>query len=502
MRGSHPGVATAVEAPAVARRPVYGLLGAAPRPIDAAVSRALRLFVLAASGIVVAYGVAGTLGFSQGRALANASLPVALGLICVGCAAALIRRSSLFVLMPIPWFLLTSAAYFGLGPLLFVYGRPEAIEQANLFYPVTEETLFRTNVLNAVCILTVVAAYWASSRSAPMRSVARLLEMRAVPERRWLIAFLVVGLGVKLTLALPYNFGVLPFVPPTSVMVFGTLASVGSLMLSRRVFLGQLKWLPLLLLVAAVDIGGGVLQFSKLGVLLAVIFIGIGAYLARPKPGVAVSVFLAMSLTYVFLVPLVNFGRRAVGPDAGASARGQATVSFLSGRPMGAASQATEAQGWWLRLSYPPVQAFVMNAYDSGFGGTSLKAIPMSLIPRFLWPNKPIVTIGAQLTYLINGSATSQSSPTSFGEGYWNGGWVLGLGVAAWMGVVFGFFEALCMRQLAGGNFGVLPFAALGMLMGLRPDDWFGPTFVGGFAIALTVYASCLCYAWLIRGRR
>jgi hypothetical protein len=501
-QGSHVGSTAVVGALPNSWGPGHGLLGAGPKPDHAALSWPLRLFLLSGFGILLAYGVAGSLGSSQGRALANAILPLALGLLCLGCAASLIRRSSLFVLMPFPWFLLTSAAYFGLGPLLFVFGLPETIAQANLFYPVTEETLFRTNALNAVCILTVVATFWASSRLAPMRGVARALRMRAVPERRWLIVFVVVGLGVKLTLTLPYNYGVLPFVPPTSVMVFGTLTSVASLMLSRRVFMGQLKWLPLFLVVAALDIGGGVLQFSKLGVLLAVIFIGIGAYLARPTLVMAASFFLVAVLAYVVLIPLVNFGRRAVGPDADASARGQATVSFVSGRSGGTASQDADTQGWWLRLAYPQVQTFVMDAYDSGVGGTSLQAVPMSLIPRFLWPTKPIVTIGAELTYLINGSSSSQSSPTSFGEGYWNGGWLLALGVAAWMGLVFGFFETVCLGQLAGGNFGVLPFAALGMLMGLRPDDWFGPTYVGGFAISLTVYASCLWYAWLVRGRR
>jgi hypothetical protein len=284
-------------------------------------------------------------------------------------------------------------------------------------------------------------------------------------------------------------------------MVFGVFTSVALLLLSRRVFMGQFRLLPLFALVAGLELVGGILTFSKLEALLAVIFIGIGAYLARPTRKMAVSFLVLAVIGYVWLIPLVQYGRQAIGVSANVAKREQAAISFVTGRPIGVASQEDEGiQEWWARLSYAPVQAFVMDAYDIGDRGTSLLAVPMALIPRFLWPGKPVMTTGAQLTYLINGNSQSQSSPTSFGEGYWNGGWLLALGVAAWMGVVFRFFQTSCLDQIAEGNFGVLPFVALGVLMGLRPDDWFGLTYLGGFAIAVVVYVSCLVLARELRG--
>ena len=502
MQGPSAGLATVVGPPPGLRVQGHGFLGVEGRAGDPTHSRVLRSFVLAAVGILLLYGVAGSLGTSEGRAMANATLPAAMGLLCLGCAAALVRTSSLMVLMPTPWFLVTSAAYFGLGPLLFVFGPPGTIEDANIFWPVTEESLFRTNVLNAACIVTVVTVYWVSGRSGLLRSVGRLLRMAALPEQQWLKVFLVVGVAVKYLLYLPYAFGVLTFIPASSFMVFGGLSSVALLMLSRRVFSGQWRFLPLFMVVAGLELAGGLLTFSKLEALLVVIFIGVGAYLARPTRTLAVGFCLVAGSAYLVLIPLVNYGRRSVGPSAGASDRGQAFVNYTFGGPAVVPAQDEDIAGWWSRLSYPPVQTFVMDAYDSGAGGTSLQKIPMSLIPRFLWPSKPIVTIGDELTILINRNAGSMSSPTSFGEGYWNGGWLGALGVAVWMGLVFRFFQTICLGQLARGNFGVLPFAAMGTLMGLRADDWFGPTYVGGFAIALAVYASCLTFARALHGNR
>ena len=55
-------------------------------------------------------------------------------------------------------------------------------------------------------------------------------------------------------------------------------------------------------------------------------------------------------------------------------------------------------QGWWTRLCYSNAQAFCIRAHDAGINGNTFELILPAIVPRVLWPDKPIMTPGLNST--------------------------------------------------------------------------------------------------------
>jgi hypothetical protein len=149
-----------------------------------------------------------------------------------------------------------------------------------------------------------------------------------------------------------------------------------------------------------------------------------------------------------------------------------------------------QAQLWWARLAYSNVELFAIRQYDRGQSGTTFQLAPYTLIPRFIMPEKPWMNSGLEFTYLITGDRTMLSATGlgAIGEGYWNGGW---LGVAI-VGVVIGVLMAgltvFSIRAVTARAFMFLPISLAGIMLGLRIDDWFVPTYIGTSLQLLLVY--------------
>jgi hypothetical protein len=456
--------------------------------------------VLAAVGSV--FGLLEAFDMADMFATANMSLPAVMFASCFGAAVLATRGARVALLSPLTWFLLASAAYFGLGPLLFYYGSPETLNYVQAFYFVTDHSLLRVNLLSAICIFTVVATYHLVRRQRILSGFESGLRVGHVSWQRWLVVYAIVGFTVKYFLYLPYAYGLLAFVPPSSITVYGFLTFPALVLLSRAVFSGARRYAVVLGIVTSLEILAGLLTFSKLEVLLTIVALAIGAHLATRRLRVVASFFGGALVVYYLTIPLVNYGRRQVGISGSAETRSSVVGDYARGEGRVSDEGADSIQVWWSRMCYANAQAFVMDAYDAGQPGTSLENQLVALVPRFLWPSKPIITRGDTLTYLINGSTSSMSSPTSFAEGYWNGGWSMAVAFAAWIGVVFAFADEVCLRRLAAGDMGPLPLACLTVVVGLRPDDWFGPNYLGGFAIIITVHLACIGAALVLRAGR
>src|SRR6185437_16813150 len=76
------------------------------------------------------------------------------------------------------------------------------------------------------------------------------------------------------------------------------------------------------------------------------------------------------------------------------------------------------------RLSYVNIDAFVVDRYDSGVPGDTFHNAGAVVIPRVLWPNKPIITqLGSDLNLRVFGQEGSSLGIGHFAEAYWNFGW-------------------------------------------------------------------------------
>jgi hypothetical protein len=130
-----------------------------------------------------------------------------------------------------------------------------------------------------------------------------------------------------------------------------------------------------------------------------------------------------------------------------------------------------------------------MHLYDSGSQGDSFAYALYSWIPRVIWRDKPTFSLGEDFTLLVLGRTGTCSGAGVFGEAYWNGGWLVVVLTCAYIGVVFACLSRTALRIIAHSEWVFLPCSFLGMMMGLRLDDWFAPTFVTGFLMYLVYYS-------------
>ena len=106
----------------------------------------LALLLAAAGGAVALYGVALMSDDAGWMNLLNASLPALLGGTCLWAGYRLVRKQPAAVWAPLPWFLAAWTAYYGFGPLAYVYGTPETVAymDAFLLIPMTSCTYMKS----------------------------------------------------------------------------------------------------------------------------------------------------------------------------------------------------------------------------------------------------------------------------------------------------------------------------------------------------------------------
>src|SRR5262249_34655872 len=145
-------------------------------------------------------------------------------------------------------------------------------------------------------------------------------------------------------------------------------------------------------------------------------------------------------------------------------------------------------QIWWFRLNYAPTQNFAMTEYDNDRPGQTFKQALAALVPRPLWPDKPVISTGHEFNEMITGDDESSSGPTLFGEAYWNGGWPFVVVMCVYLGSLFSVFAWYTVRAMSSYDFRWLPCAFFGVFMGGRVDDFFVLIYIGMAAATMVYY--------------
>ena len=401
------------------------------------------------------------------------------------------RRNPHLVWSPLPWFLGVCAIYYGFGPLLYPFGTPESVWYAHQFYPIGEHELLRTNLLNAAGITLVLLGYQVSLALIPRQRAACSTIFNIIEMKRLLFVLLVIGIPVKYLLAVPYRLGLLSYVPPGSILYLAMFTSLSIIVLFVMVHNGLKNYSILLYLLVVTELVTGLMSLSKLEVILVLIMILLGIFLCKPRLGVFIAGGALIGLIYIFfLSTFVGYTRLAVRLD-GLRSQEELLTSILEYAEEGrldALDQSSYVQGSWSRLNYANAQTFAMNSYDSGNPGDTYSLIPFTVVPRVLSPEKPIMTRGPQFNELVMGSDTTASAPGLFGDAYWNGGWLYVILSCLYVGLVYAIFENLSVRYIREWKLAYLPVAFMGIMMGLRPDEFFISSIVGPSFQAIVLY--------------
>ena len=252
------------------------------------------------------------------------------------------------------------------------------------------------------------------------------------------------------------------------------------------------------------ELGAALATFSKFAVIKTLVV----AILATNYVNFDVRRFAlwvsTLAAGYVLVLsPFVHYARGSEGR------RGASDIDALARTIQGYSEHGDEwteekragEQRWWTRLSYINAQSFAMDSYDAGRHGDTLSLWLESLIPRVLYPDKPMITVGDHFNVLVTGNPDSKSAPGFWGEAYWNGGWPAVVGVSVYVGMVMAVFTWIANAFARRGRLELAPVTLMGIMMGIQNDSWFVATYVGTVAQAVVLFAVLTVLIEILRPR-
>jgi|GEM_PF-1089601 hypothetical protein len=459
-------------------------------------------FVLILTILLIAYLAVGPSTNADDWGLVNAVCPAVLLLatLWIGCKSFITNPRIIWA--PFPWFALKAALNYGFGPLLYFLGSEADIAYANSYWPVSSYDLWRTNLLNTVSLLTIAVVFLI---------VDKLLENkqyfdRAVPPevagdtdraRTAALVFLLAGLPLRYGLVLPFEFGALGFVLPGSLVVLNSLCYLAVFMLS---YLGTKRrglWRGGFWLLFVMESITHLLTFAKGNLIKVFIMAALGRFMAKRDFKTLVFSGIATVIFYLaFLSTFTGWARTEIAHENGGSIFWAPLSLRLSvaARGLGLwlqgemAEDYVEHRSWLTRQCYTSQQNAALHLYDAGVVGDSYMFALYGWIPRYLWPDKPLMLLGQDFNELTQRARGTYSGPGAFGEAYWNGGWLLVILSCAYMGVLFAWLSHTALRMMARSEWLLLPCAFIGIEMGLYLDNWFAPTYIMGFMFYLLYY--------------
>jgi hypothetical protein len=398
--------------------------------------------------------------------------------VAVTLAGVLLVSNPANIQHPLPWFLLASAAYFGFGPTVYLWGADGTLKLLNAFFPVTDADLVQTALVNYAGVFVAAGTAGALGRHWRTPQPICIPQVKATTLAFLLVA---VGLTARYALVLPNEWAASAD-GGQSLGMWVQLASLSKAGLAATAFVASERrgsWLLVLCGVALLDGGWALLAANKLELLLSIVSVGFGFCLQRRNLRPLVVTLIGSIALYLLVATATLVLREELRASATASFSSRLSIlwNVVQGRDQSAGREYYQSQGvqiWWMRLSYANAQSFAMRQYESGNPGDSIVAGLVTPVPRVLWPNKPAVdAYGTTFHESITGMRASAASPGIFVESYWNGGWPFVFAIAAILGVVFHAFGSYAQRRLSSGALIALPVALSIIRCALRPDAWF-----------------------------
>jgi hypothetical protein len=448
--------------------------------------------------VLAAYGLWGMDSAAGNFSAINIAGPSALLAILLVGAWWQLQRDPYSIWQPLFWFRIACAAYYGVGALAPYIGNDATVVAIQSLYYFGDADAFKVGLINLLCIITILA------------TAALISQFRRVPAtgQPWrssqsstllFAAILLAGGGaIRYLVVLPWTLGLSEIVPGL-VLPLGRAYIIGLYLLVLAGLRGNFFALLLSFVLVPLDMAVGLLTFAKFELLQTLLFVYLAVLHHKLSlPRIAGGLVLVISI-YSQLDPIIHYGRDELWKQTNSTeATLEQRLNILS-LYTGTEWQGTERADQQMalsRLSYVNVATFVVNLYDAGRPGDSLDYFLTVLVPRFVWPDKPIITsVGTDLFTKATGfEGTSSISPGLFGEAYWNFGW---LGIPLLMiplGLAFTAVSRYSVDVMRRERWVHMPAVLLGVVAGIRVDGWFVSDVVGplGMVLAYAILASVI----------
>lgn len=435
------------------------------------------LFVLLTTTAVVEYGDVGPAGATQ-------MMIVALfGLIgsSIYTAFVLVRREPNMVWMPLTLFLLSSALFYGFGPLSHFFGSEgtKAYLALRLVKASPEELLRATKLsltgilfvmLGALAMLTIGRRFLARQEPRETVSPFRIETLTA--------GFLVLGLLLKFGLWYPTIWGLIDITIPGFVSIFTALAALGFGLFAFVAFSRGGPIIVLFLVLWTVDFLLTTLAFAKVDLMLAAIFPIAGFFLATNRYIITLLLIAATIGVFAASQPMVTFARNSGVSELSANGyaeRANVIYTYVTERPEVQESTVYYgSQRWWTRLEYTAKQSYAMALRDRGVTSNSLSQLPIVFIPRVIWPSKPELRgPGRDFYFLLTGRDHNLMSISVYGDLFWQFGWLGVILVAPLIGCCLVLMTNVLLPHLKARNFAYFPLVLIGFRFALLDPNKF-----------------------------
>lgn len=394
------------------------------------------------------------------------------------------------------YMVISGAVYYAFGPLIYVFGSTAAVNFASSIMPVDAKQAFEITGMNFAG-LGIAGLCYSWIRLPRIDHFTRRLAQRfkKLNPSRVLAFFLIAGLPAQFFWVLPYHYGLTRTPSPGLVNMLANLVDLALLLGWYLVRRGHGRLFVPILVLTGMELLIALADFNKTELLLVIIMIILGNYLARPSKRFLLLGAASVMTAYLVAIPAVNFGRdylTRLGGNAYTPASFELRKDILTYYLIhGSQELGGKNDLWWNRFNYLPSESGAIMFYKHGSGGHDYQLIPWIFVPRLLYPGKPNLTqSGIDITYKLNGSRTSSTGIGIFVDGYYNLGWYGMLAASLIYGFCLRLFSTIGRVVIEEGALLMLPLAFAGIFLGIRTDgfvlsDILGPTVLFMAAVGL-----------------
>lgn len=416
------------------------------------------------------------------------------------------------------WFPVSSAVFFGFGPLAGVLGkaiRPALSATSLTYFPVTTQELFHANQLSTAGVTLVLAGFWLHLHFREQKwRIYQSRQKHALPAFKPEavgLTFVFAGAALKYLLIQPAQWGASTVIVPGALSSLASLTDVGFAVIAYLAAQGSKYMRRAFIILWPFHFLLCLLTFAKLDVILAMLLPIIGFYVARPTLRVLAAALVLLTVGFATAQPWVTYGRAVVYERTGTITRAGygERLSILNDYlfPHNAVAPAPKGydQGdWWARLNYSEPQARAMALHDRGVRNPSFDGAWMYFIPRALWAGKPIMGAqGVNFYRLVTGNRKLKSNlgVSIYADLYWRFGWRGVLVGCLLIGWFFGELAAQSIVAMRNREFIMLPPVLQALHMALLGTTEFVLTgLIGPFAVYVGYVLVLRLIAKLARG--
>ena len=440
----------------------------------------------------------------------NLLLPIILALVMSSFFCFRIYNNKMFLWCPLTWFGFSTSIYFGFGAILRSFSDNRVFSFLSILYDPTDTEILTTNLLNSISIFFVVLGYNYGSQF-----LNKLVEKKSRFNtykfnsylKRELPFFSLILLTIDCLIFVPNSLGLVNYSIPGFLMSISRILTVFLFLFSYWWASGDKKYSYYVIGIAIYETLVGVISFGKSAMLMPFIMVMLGFFWKGGRSKYLIFAFSISYILYTLIVqPISLVGRDTLYSDYSSnfsvaqrfSIASDATSDRFSGLIYSFGDSNTSKEDlagiwlFWSRNSVTDIQAWLINEYDTGHPGKSLNTFFIALVPRALWPNKPVITnIGVELDAAVKNAPDSASSlaPTFNAEAYWNGGWFFVCLISFIFGLESSLYAYRAEKYLNNlSDLRYLPFAFLGIQFGTSLESWVIPNMVGGFATYLILW--------------